>query len=113
MRHRNQKYQTKDRHPDGDCGDRQQDLHGSFPTADATRPRFEGSGTPFAVRRNIFVLLVQISVPPPGQPKNDRNADKDDEKQRDYRQRDTFVGSAAKRTQTDNTSQIVSPIMAR
>jgi hypothetical protein len=91
------KYQTKNRYPDRDCGDRQQDLHGSFPTADATRRRLERTGTPFAVRRNIDVLLVRIGVPPPGQPKNDRNADQDDEKQRDYRQRDTFSGSAAEK----------------
>ena len=98
MRHCKQKYQTEDRHPDGNCRDRQQDLHGSFPTADATRRRLEGTGTPFAVRRNIVVQFVRISVSAPGQPKNDRNADKDDEKQRDYRQRDTFVRSAAEKS---------------
>ena len=85
MRHCKQKYQTKDRHPEGDRGDRQQDLHRSFPAADATRARLEGTGTPFAVRRNIVVLFVEISVPSSGQPKNDRDADKDDEKQRDDR----------------------------
>jgi hypothetical protein len=78
--YRKQKYQTKNRHPDGDCGDRQQDLHGSFPTADATRPRFERTGTPFAVRRNTVVQFVRIGVSPPCQPKNARNADKDDKK---------------------------------
>jgi hypothetical protein len=55
------------------------------------------SSRSFAVRRNIVVLFVEISVPLPGQPKNDGNADKDDEKQRDDRQRDTFVGSATKK----------------
>jgi len=36
----------------------------------------------------------------PSQPKNDRNADQDDEKQRDHRQRDTFVGTRLEGTGT-------------
>jgi hypothetical protein len=81
IRHCKQKHQPEDRHAEGDRGDRQQNLHCSLAAADAAGPGHERAGTPFAKWCDVAVPFVGIGVPSPAQPKNNRNADKDQEEQ--------------------------------
>src|SRR5215475_1182716 len=54
--------------------------------------------TPFMKWCDLTVVFVGICVPPPRQPKNNRNADKDYEEQRDHRKRQALVSAAAEQS---------------
>ena len=60
-------YQSQDRHPDGDCSDRQQDFGGRVRTFDGTGQGIEFAHGPIAKTKMTVVPRV-VRVPTPGQP---------------------------------------------
>jgi hypothetical protein len=75
VRDREQKRQTKDCHPKGDGGDRQQNLYCCFPSTNAAGPALEWMRGPLSERSDVAMVLIGIDIPPPGEPKRDWNAD--------------------------------------
>ena len=65
--------------------------------ADTACPGLERLRGPVVKRRDKAALFLGVSIPPPRQPKKDRNANEDQEEQGDYRECEPLVGATAEK----------------